>query len=1261
MQSQVKAFFSRCGGMWREPVLAYGVAIGASAGALLFRREMSPLLGHRPSVIMFILPIILSAYAGGLGPGLLATGLCSVGGHFLLAEASTSLMEPANLWNWGVLVAAGALISVLVETQHRTRREAERAGRLQTVTLASIGDGVVTTDAQGKVTFLNAEAERLTEWSSAEAQGHPLGEVFRIINERTRKAVEDPAGKVLGTGMVVGLANHTVLVGRKGKETPIDDSGAPIKDEKGVMGGVVVFRDCTEKKRAAEALQESQALYHSLVEQMPAGVFRKDLAGRYVFVNPLFCELRGAKPEQFLGKLPTQLPSIEGRLRKQGVEHHEEILRTGKRIEVLDEYHLADGRTLYFQVAKTPVFDAQGNIAGSQGVLLDATRRVQEARQLAESISLLRTTIESCHEGILAVNNQGRVTVYNQRFLEIWGIPEAVAQRGDDEAMLNLSKGQFADPEGFVQRVREHYTEPGTVSFETLLLRDGRIIERVSKPQILAGKNIGRVWSFRDVTERKNAEKAVRDRELLLRQVIDLVPHFIFAKSPEGMILFVNQAYAGACGLTVAEATGRNELDFGINTAQFEPYQRDDREVLASGRAKFIPEEPFWDKDGRLRYLETIKIPFQMPGQTGLAVLGVAVDITERKRLEADLRAAGERLRFYMNRMPLGFIAWDADWRVAEWNAAAEAIFGWTAAEAAGKRAFDLMVPPGGAENAERIRHELLEKGIFQEKLPAVTRDGRRITCEWRSAPWRNAAGEICGCLSLVSDITKGLLAEERLRQLAVIVESSEDAIMSSDLDGVLASWNRGAEVVFGYAAEEVLGKSSALLYPEELKDQQTALLERIARGESVEHFPTDRVRKEGKRVRVSATISPIRDAHGRVVGAATIARDITRQQLLEEQLRQAQKMEAIGQLAGGVAHDFNNVLAVIQMQVELCRMDGQFLGGQAACLDEIETAANRAANLTRQLLLFSRRQRLERRELDLSDSIAGMTKMLRRVLGEDIQIHFRYAPQPLYIHADASMMDQIVMNLTLNSRDAMPEGGQLVIETAAVEFDELAALQSAQARPGSFVRLMVRDTGCGIRREILPRIFEPFFTTKDVGKGTGLGLATVFSIVQQHEGWIHVVSEPGRGTTFNIYLPRLMMLSESSSAPAAPAAPMARGSESILLVEDDEALRESMHRCLAQLGYQLRAAANGAEALAAWQKRAGRMDLLLTDLRMPGEMKGRELADRLRRDQPDLKVIFVSGYEAEHIPGERAASFLAKPFAALALAQAVRDRLDGK
>jgi len=406
----------------------------------------------------------------------------------------------------------------------------------------------------------------------------------------------------------------------------------------------------------------------------------------------------------------------------------------------------------------------------------------------------------------------------------------------------------------------------------------------------------------------------------------------------------------------------------------------------------------------------------------------------------------------------------------------------------------------------------------------------------------------------------------------------------------------------------------------------------------------------------------PVRNAAGTIYRIVGTAEDITERRQLEEQFRQAQKMEAIGRLAGGVAHDFNNILAVIQLQMALLKMDHNLTEEQIGYTGEVEQATERAANLTRQLLLFSRQQTLQPRDLNLNEAVTNITKMLHRILGEDIQLQIKYEARPLMLHADPGMIDQILMNLTVNSRDAMPEGGRLVIETSAVDFDELAVTQSPQARPGMFVCLRVGDSGCGIHKDILPRIFEPFFTTKEIGKGTGLGLATVFGIVQQHQGWINVYSEVGQGTTFRIYLPRLIKTADQTVRQEA-AEPIRGGNETILLAEDDPALRTSLRIILSRLGYRVLEAATGAEALELWRQNREAIQLLLTDMIMPGGMNGKELAQRLRAENPKLKIVYASGY-SDKIAGsdlvlEEGLNFLAKPFETHKLARTVRKSLD--
>jgi CheY-like chemotaxis protein len=409
---------------------------------------------------------------------------------------------------------------------------------------------------------------------------------------------------------------------------------------------------------------------------------------------------------------------------------------------------------------------------------------------------------------------------------------------------------------------------------------------------------------------------------------------------------------------------------------------------------------------------------------------------------------------------------------------------------------------------------------------------------------------------------------------------------------------------------------------------------------------------------------SPVRDKAGKYYGRIWTFRDITEQRKLEAQLRQSQKMEAFGQLAGGVAHDFNNILAVIQLQAGLLKAEPNLSLEQLDCADEIDKGAQRASNLTRQLLLFSRQRTMQTHDLNLKDVVDNITKMLQRTLGEQFELQFKFSAQQVFIDADAGMIDQILLNLTVNARDAMPKGGRIVIETSAVDFDEVTASKTPQARTGSFACLSVTDSGCGIAPEILPRIFEPFFTTKEVGKGTGLGLATIFGIVQQHKGWINVQSELGCGSTFRVYLPRLTVLPDKKATWSSLAS-IRGGHETILLVEDDFALRFSVRTALGRLGYRILEAATAAEALEVWKAHRDQIQLLLTDLVMPGAVMGKELADQLLEFNAKLKVIYVSGYSAEiaaeGVLLEEGVNFLNKPFEVHKLARTIRKRLEEK
>jgi two-component system, cell cycle sensor histidine kinase and response regulator CckA len=386
------------------------------------------------------------------------------------------------------------------------------------------------------------------------------------------------------------------------------------------------------------------------------------------------------------------------------------------------------------------------------------------------------------------------------------------------------------------------------------------------------------------------------------------------------------------------------------------------------------------------------------------------------------------------------------------------------------------------------------------------------------------------------------------------------------------------------------------------------------------------------------------------------------------EQLRQSQKLEAIGQLAGGIAHDFNNLLTVIGGNVDLARMNTEGLPDAVTdCLDQISAAGTRAANLTRQLLAFSRKQMMQSQSVDLDGVIMNLSKMLKRLIGEDVELNCHYTPGLPRVQADVGMVEQVLVNLAVNARDAMPDGGQLVVSTEEVTFEATPVPSHPEARAGNFVCLTVKDTGTGIRPEVLPRIFDPFFTTKDVGKGTGLGLATVYGIVKQHQGWIEVSSQVGLGAAFKIHLPALQCVRPAQSERVTDDLQPPRGTETILLVEDEEYVRSVTRNILENSGYRVLEAGSGPEALRVWESAGPKIDLLLTDIVMPEGMNGRRLAEELRGRKTSLKVIFQSGYDGEVVSTSTdflyrtSSCYLQKPTSSRELLRTVRNCLDGK
>jgi PAS domain S-box-containing protein len=614
------------------------------------------------------------------------------------------------------------------------------------------------------------------------------------------------------------------------------------------------------------------------------------------------------------------------------------------------------------------------------------------------------------------------------------------------------------------------------------------------------------------------------------------------------------------------------------------------------------------------------------------------------------------RTRFaILDEAPYGFVALDRRWRYVYVNAAGARLVGEKRETLLGRSMWDVYPSQPGTQLWELL-HRSMDLGETVEFEVA-----NRLRPQWfeiRAYPTPAGIAIHFTDISPRKQLELQLReSEERFRELA---ENIQDVFWLRSPDGRYAYVSPAFERVWGRPAESLKGLEDwlATVHPDDR--------ERIRRSMPTESTgswdETYRFLHPDGSVRwVRARAYPVRDRSGTVVRIAGVARDVTENRRLEELYRQAQKMEAVGRLAGGVAHDFNNLLSVILGYTLLLRRDLPEGSSAAEGLDEIERAGTRAADLTRQLLAFSRQQVLAPRVVDLPGVLLGMEKMLQRMLGEDVELSLRAGPEGGRVFADAGQLEQVVMNLAVNARDAMPKGGRLSIEVgdARLEAREASALGVA---PGRYLTLSFEDTGVGMDATTRERAFEPFFTTKEVGKGTGLGLATVFGIVRQSHGGISVSSEPGRGTTFRVYLPRTDRLPDRTE-PAHAEPSRVSGSETILLVEDEAQVRTVTGRILRGAGYEVLDASEASDAVRVSQGRAAPIHLLLTDVVMP-RVGGRELAEQLVPTRPGMRILYVSGYTEDNVIHrgvlEAGVSFLQKPFTPEALLRKVREVLDG-
>ncbi len=633
-----------------------------------------------------------------------------------------------------------------------------------------------------------------------------------------------------------------------------------------------------------------------------------------------------------------------------------------------------------------------------------------------------------------------------------------------------------------------------------------------------------------------------------------------------------------------------------------------------------------------------------------------------------DAWAQREQLAVTLQSIGDGVITTDVQGRVTMLNSVAQKLIGWND-EAVGRPLAEVFrivheETRRKVENpVERVLREGAVIGLANHTL-LISRDGAERPIADSAAPIRDKRNEIIGVVMVFRDFSERRRAEEQLRLQDRAIQAVSQGILITDPrqpENPIIYASRGFERMTGYRSDEVLGRNCRFLQGKSTDPETVAALREAIRTERECSVELLNYRKDGTSFWNALFVTPLRDEQGALLHFVGVLADVTERRVLEQAFHQSQKMESVGHLAGGVAHDFNNLLTVILGDCEFLEQDVNLSADSRELTQEIHKTADQAATLTRQLLAFSRKQILQPKVLDLNDVMVGVGKMLGRLIGEDIALKTNLSSRLWRVKIDVGQIEQVLVNLAVNARDAMPRGGSLTIETANIELDETAARSHPDVKPGPYVVISVRDTGCGMDERTLARLFEPFFTTKAPGKGTGLGLATVFGIVKQSDGHIAVSSKPGEGTTFRLYFPRAQ-ITHAERPQRKPLPDEARGAETVLVVEDADAVRGLACRTLRAFGYTVLEAASGGQALLICQQHPEPIHLVVTDVVMP-EMSGRQLSEHLKERHPGIQLLFMSGYTNDavvrHGVFEAETDFLQKPFLPAALAQKVREILD--
>ncbi|HXG38469.1 MAG TPA: PAS domain S-box protein [Bacteroidota bacterium] len=1006
-------------------------------------------------------------------------------------------------------------------------------------------------------------------------------------------------------------------------------------------------RDITEKKRAERALLQSEQRYRTLVDRINDGLLQVTNDDVVVFVNQQFCDLVGYTESELVGKVASDLFTDEHE--RSVILAKNELRKRG----VADQYELQikkkSGERIWVRISGAPVYDNEGNVIGSIGLHTDITQHKQSDQALRASEEKYRGLFEHVLDGVYQSTPDGRILSANAALVRMLGYESVEEFRS-----LDIASTFYADPEQRKQFSRQ-LEEQGELRNAELRLRrkDGSIITVLENARVVrnnSGTTLYYEGTLTNITELKKAQEAVAESEQKYRSLIEQSNDAIYLLF-DGKFDVVNKKFCELLGVTQEEVRSPKFNFMELVAPESVPIIEERQRKVARGeepphRYEFTARA----RDGRLIPLEASVSYISYKG--GTAVQGILRDITERKSAEEGLKQMLSLLQSTLESTADGILLVDHDGKIVSFNnrfaqmwRIPQEILDTGDDDQALAFVLDQLKDPEGFLSKVR---ELYAQPLAESFDVLEFKDGRVF--ERYSIP-QLVEGKPMGRVWSFRDVTTRKQAEEALRQseekYRTLFEESKDVIYISSADGHFIDVNQAGVELFGYSTKEELLKADIARDLYINPDDRRVFRRLIEQNGYVRDLELTLQRKNGERIVALETSTAVRDEKNNIVAYRGIIRDMTERKKLEEQLRQAQKLQSIGTLAGGIAHDFNNILGIIIGYVSRLSRDKLSPERVNQSIDAISKAAERGAGLVRQLLTFARQTDVQLESVHLNSIVEEVARMIRETFPKSITLSLDLVHHLPSIVADSTQLHQALLNLCLNAKDAMPTGGQLTIATEVVDGKKLRT-RTAKAVEDSYVCLRVSDTGTGMDSATQSRIFEPFFTTKRRGGGTGLGLAVVYGIVDSHRGFIDVASEVGQGTTFRLYFPNPQVDVKQLEKTSQTYHDIPGGSETVLVVEDEEMLLELLRSVLEGKGYRVLAARDGVEAIDRYRQHEREIAAVISDVGLP-KMSGVESCVELKKINPAVKIILASGYLDPAVKHElakvEAKEFIQKPY----------------